>query len=203
MAEQFNLDSNSKFTMLSGIAHDPIQRDIFTPLFLGAELHIPTAEDIGTSGRLAEWMDDQQVTVTHLTPAMGQLLLSAGIQADPVPQERFLLQHIAANVDIINMFGRTETQRAVSYHLIPSISKDPIYLETKKDIIPAGRGMKDVQLLVVNRVQKSLQCGVGELGEIYVRSCGLAEGYLGTPEMSAEKFIPNWSHTIRIGSTSN
>ena len=27
--------------MLSGIAHDPIQRDIFTPLFFGAELHVP------------------------------------------------------------------------------------------------------------------------------------------------------------------
>lgn len=38
MAEHFNLSSESRFTMLSGIAHDPIQRDIFTPLFLGAQL---------------------------------------------------------------------------------------------------------------------------------------------------------------------
>jgi non-ribosomal peptide synthetase component F len=41
---------------------------VFTPLFLGAELHIPTAEDISTPGRLAEWMADSGVTVTHLTP---------------------------------------------------------------------------------------------------------------------------------------
>lgn len=27
MGERFGLDSNSRFTMLSGIAHDPIQRD--------------------------------------------------------------------------------------------------------------------------------------------------------------------------------
>ncbi|KAA1065080.1 large subunit of alpha-aminoadipate reductase [Puccinia graminis f. sp. tritici] len=208
MAQQFNLDSTSKFTMLSGIAHDPIQRDIFTPLFLGAELHIPTAEDIGTPGRLAEWMDDQQVTITHLTPAMGQLLSAQASRQIPSLKNAFFvgdvltkrdcsrLQSIAPNVDIINMFGTTETQRAVSYHLIPSISKDPIYLETKKDIIPAGRGMKDVQLLVVNRIAKGLQCGVGELGEIYVRSSGLAEGYLGPPEMSAEKFMPNWFQSI-------
>ncbi|WAQ83925.1 hypothetical protein PtA15_4A375 [Puccinia triticina] len=208
MAQQFNLDNSSKFTMLSGIAHDPIQRDIFTPLFLGAELHIPTAEDIGTPGRLAEWMDDQQVTVTHLTPAMGQLLSAQASRQIPSLKNAFFvgdvltkrdcsrLQHIAPNVDIINMFGTTETQRAVSYHLIPSIAKDPIYLETKKDIVPAGQGMKDVQLLVVNRVAKGLQCGVGELGEIYVRSSGLAEGYLGTPEMSAEKFMLNWFYSI-------
>jgi L-aminoadipate-semialdehyde dehydrogenase len=27
--------------MLSGIAHDPIQRDVFTPIFLGACIYIP------------------------------------------------------------------------------------------------------------------------------------------------------------------
>ena len=90
MAQKFGMDENEKFTMLSGIAHDPIQRDsqssplivccaladccvVFTPLFLGAQLHIPTAEDIGTPGRLAEWMADSQVTVTHLTPGMSSI----------------------------------------------------------------------------------------------------------------------------------
>ncbi len=47
---------------------------MFTPLFFGAQLHVPTADDIGTPGRLAEWMADSEVTITHLTPAMGQLL---------------------------------------------------------------------------------------------------------------------------------
>lgn len=33
MGERFGLDSNAKFTMLSGIAHDPIQRDSELPSF--------------------------------------------------------------------------------------------------------------------------------------------------------------------------
>ena len=41
MAERFNLSENDRFTMLSGIAHDPVQRDIFTPLFLGAQILVP------------------------------------------------------------------------------------------------------------------------------------------------------------------
>ena len=41
MAKRFNLSENDRFTMLSGIAHDPIQRDIFTPLFLGAQILVP------------------------------------------------------------------------------------------------------------------------------------------------------------------
>ncbi|KAI6104324.1 hypothetical protein F5141DRAFT_182380 [Pisolithus sp. B1] len=203
MGERFSLSEESKFTMLSGIAHDPIQRDIFTPLFFGARLYVPTAEDIGTPGRLAEWMDDNKVTVTHLTPAMGQLLSAQATRHIPSLNNAFFvgdvltkrdclrLQSLAPNVRIINMYGTTETQRAVSYFEIPAVSVDPTFLAAQKDILPAGEGMIDVQLLVVNRTDKTVPCAVGEVGEIYVRSGGLAEGYL-DPVASAEKFVTNW-----------
>lgn len=72
--------------MCSGIAHDPLQRDIFTPLFLGAAVFIPTQDDITQpgalirvvfplfltcSGRLAEWFAEYDITVSCFTPAMG------------------------------------------------------------------------------------------------------------------------------------
>jgi L-aminoadipate-semialdehyde dehydrogenase len=203
MGKRFGLDSNSRYTMLSGIAHDPIQRDMFTPLFLGASLHVPTADDIGTPGRLAEWMADSEVTVTHLTPAMGQLLSAQATRQIPSLRNAFFvgdvltkrdctrLQHLAKNVCIINMYGTTETQRAVSYFAIPSVNEDMTFLSTQKDLIPAGQGMIDVQLLVVNRTDRNVPCAVGEMGEIYVRSGGLAEGYL-DPAATEEKFVHNW-----------
>lgn len=176
---------------------------MFTPLFLGASLYVPTADDIGTPGRLAEWMADQEVTVTHLTPAMGQLLSAQATRQIPSLRNAFFvgdvltkrdctrLQGLAKNVCIINMYGTTETQRAVSYFAIPSVNEDSTFLSTQKDLIPAGQGMIDVQLLVVNRTDRNVPCAVGEMGEIYVRSGGLAEGYL-DPNSTAEKFVPNW-----------
>lgn len=203
MGQRFGLGEDSKFTMLSGIAHDPIQRDMFTPLFFGAQLHVPTADDIGTPGRLAEWMAASEVTVTHLTPAMGQLLSAQATCQIPSLRNAFFvgdiltkrdclrLQSLAANVRIINMYGTTETQRAVSYFAIPPLSEDSSFLATQKDIMPAGQGMIDVQLLVVNRNDRTIPCAVGEVGEIYVRSGGLAEGYL-DQAASSEKFVNNW-----------
>ncbi|KAI8923095.1 hypothetical protein BC831DRAFT_472975 [Entophlyctis helioformis] len=201
MKQEFALTDNEHFTMLSGIAHDPIQRDIFTPLFLGARLCIPTANDIGSPGRLAEWMARQGITITHLTPAMGQLLSANATHPIPTLRHAFFvgdvltkrdvlrLQHLAPNVHVINMYGTTETQRAVSFLKIPPIAINPAFLTEQKDIMPAGKGMKDVQLLVVN--QNNLLCGVGEVGEIYVRSSGLAEGYLALPDVTSTKFIAN------------
>ncbi|THH11455.1 hypothetical protein EW146_g8036 [Bondarzewia mesenterica] len=203
MGQRFGIGEQSKFTMLSGIAHDPIQRDMFTPLFFGAQLHVPTADDIGTPGRLAEWMADSEVTVTHLTPAMGQLLSAQATRQIPTLLNAFFvgdvltkrdctrLQSLATNVRIINMYGTTETQRAVSYFAIPNVAEDPTFLATQKDIMPAGEGMVDVQLLVVNRNDRNIPCAVGEVGEIYVRSGGLAEGY-SDAEATAQKFVTNW-----------
>ena len=173
---------------------------VFTPLFLGAQLRIPTSEDIGSPGRLAEWMAYHGVTVTHLTPAMGQLLSANATHPIPTLRHAFFvgdvltkrdvsrLQYLAPNTHVINMYGTTETQRAVSYLKIPPANINPSFLSQQKDIMPAGKGMKNVQLLVINK--SGLLCGVGEVGEIYVRSGGLAEGYLGLDE-SKLKFVPN------------
>lgn len=204
MSKRFNLTSKDRFTMLSGIAHDPIQRDMFTPLYLGAQLLVPTQDDIGTPGRLAQWMAEHGATVTHLTPAMGQLLSAQATAKIPTLHHAFFvgdiltkrdclrLQTLAENCYIVNMYGTTETQRAVSYYEIPCRSSDASFLQRQKDIMPAGSGMHNVQLLVVNRHDTSQTCGVGEVGEIYVRAGGLAECYRGLPELSAKKFLTNW-----------
>jgi L-2-aminoadipate reductase len=135
---------------------------------------------------------------------MGQLLSTEATKPIPSLQNAFFvgdvltkrdclrLQSLASNVRIINMYGTTETQRAVSYFQIPPASTDPVFLNGQKDIIPAGRGMTDVQLLVVNRTDKNTVCGVGEIGELFVRAAGLAEGYLKLPELTEQKFVTNW-----------
>ncbi|KAF2808878.1 alpha-aminoadipate reductase [Mytilinidion resinicola] len=203
MAERFGLSDNDRFTMLSGIAHDPIQRDIFTPLFLGAQLLVPSKEDIQHE-KLAEWMRKYKPTVTHLTPAMGQILVGGAAAIFESLHHSFFvgdllikrdcrrLQELAPNVRIVNMYGTTETQRAVSYYELPSRNDSPDFLDTMPEVIPAGRGMNNVQLLVVDREDRTKICKVGQSGEIYVRAGGLAEEYLGLPDLTSEKFVKNW-----------
>ena len=112
MSKTFNLTQDDKFTMLSGIAHDPIQRDIFTPLFLGAQLLVPAREDIQHE-LLAEWMNREKATITHLTPAMGQILVGGASAVFPSLHHAFFvgdilikrdcrrLQELAPNVNIV------------------------------------------------------------------------------------------------------
>ena len=213
--------------MLSGIAHDPIQvsrsysiishnvemltrhakRDIFTPLFLGAHIIIPPA-DVITYELLAEWMQEHSVTVTHLTPAMGQILVGGATTQFPALRNAFFvgdlltkkdcrkLRNLAPNATVLNLYGTTETQRAVSFFKIPSKARDSAFLDHLPDIIPVGQGMLHVQLLVVSREDNTRLCEIGEQGELFLRAGGLAEGYLGeddrTAELNRSKFVSNW-----------
>jgi amino acid adenylation domain-containing protein len=200
--ETFELRSSDRYSMLSGLSHDPLQRDIFTPLALGAALCIPDPEQIGTPGWLAQWMRREEISVTHLTPAMVQLLTQTATRdARPIaeiPSLRYAfivgdaltrqdvsrLQKLAPAVTCVNLYGATETQRAVGYFVVP---RDKGLIS--KEIIPLGRGIQDAQLLVLNASQGL--AGVGELGEIYVRSPHLARGYLGDDALTQERFIIN------------
>jgi len=70
-------------------------------------------------------MAAQGITVTHLTPAMGQLLTANAVTKMPAlkcalfvgdiltKRDVSRLQALAANVKVVNMYGTTETQRAV------------------------------------------------------------------------------------------
>lgn len=183
------------------------KRDIFTPLYLGAKIVIPPAVVIAHE-LLAEWMKEHGVTVTHLTPAMGQILVGGATTQFPSLRNAFFvgdlltkkdckkLRDLAANATVINLYGSTETQRAVSFFEIPSKAHDPMFLDHLPDVIPVGQGMLHIQLLVVDREDRTRLCGVGEQGELFLRAGGLAEGYLGdddkTAELNRSKFLPNW-----------
>lgn len=174
-----------------------------TPLWLGAQLIIPAKEDIQHE-KLSEWMKSWSPTTCHLTPAMGQILTGGATEKFPSLRHAFFvgdilttrqckaLRELGPSCNIINMYGTTETSRAVSYFEIPCAANDPTALDSLGDTIPAGWGMKDVQVLVVSQNDHTKLCGIGEVGEIYIRAAGLAEGYLGDPEKNKEKFVQNW-----------
>jgi amino acid adenylation domain-containing protein len=208
-AEKFGLDEADRFCMLSGLAHDPLHRDVFTPLQLGGSVCIPDPADLEAPQKLRAWMKQQRITVANLTPAMSQLLSETTAETSDGPIESlrysFLvgdvltrrdvsrLKKLAPGITCVNLYGATETQRAVGHFVVPdqdeSFSDAERSKRGEKEVLPLGKGIKDVQLLVLNRARQL--CGVGEAGEIHFRSPHLARGYLGDETLTNERFIAN------------
>jgi amino acid adenylation domain-containing protein len=198
-ARVFALGPDDRFSMLSGLGHDPLQRDVFLPLALGASIAVPDPERMDEPGWLAEWMERQAVTVAHLTPAMAKVLavrpegrpatvLSRLRWARFVGEELTLrdverLRRLAPAVRCANFYGTTETQSALSWFAVDAAGGDG------PAVAPLGRGIDGVQLLVRN-VTGAL-AGVGEVGELVVRSPHLAAGYWQDAPLTALRFVPD------------
>ncbi|OAA56329.1 non-ribosomal peptide synthetase [Niveomyces insectorum RCEF 264] len=187
----------------NGISHDPIQRDIFSPLFMGGELICPARENIAHE-RLAEWFRDHKPNAVHLTPAMGQILCGGAKAEFPslkwvlyvgdilTKKDCAALRKLAPNAEICAAYGTTETSRSVSYYHIKSHAEDPHALDAFGDIVPAGKGIENVQLLVVNREDPTKLCGVELAFSRWGPANTRLHGYLNDPEKTKEKFLNNW-----------
>ncbi len=195
----FGLREDDRFALLSGLAYNHLHRDVFTSLALGAVLCVPPAEIAREPQVLCEWLRTNSITVLHLTPALGQLLLSGSDQPLGALRRIFFggdvlthgeiarIREWAPNATIGCFYGATETQRAVGYYEIPAD-----FNATNADInraIPLGQGIEDVQLLLVNK--SGHLAGISELAELYVRSPHLAQGYVGDQTLTEERFLTN------------
>ncbi|HLE83813.1 MAG TPA: amino acid adenylation domain-containing protein, partial [Thermoanaerobaculia bacterium] len=186
--ERFGLGEADRVSVLSGLAHDPLLRDVFAPLAAGATLCLPPARERHEPAELARFLAVEAVTVAHLTPGLGRLIASGlGERTLPAlghvffggdvlrPEQAAAWRRLAPGAQVVNLYGTTETPQAVGWHRVGPE-------ETRSAAIPLGRGVEPAELLVV--AESGLPAAVGEPGEIWVRSPLLAAGYLGDGESS-------------------
>ncbi|HEX9939239.1 MAG TPA: non-ribosomal peptide synthetase, partial [Longimicrobium sp.] len=186
------IGAGDRVSLLGGLAHDPLLRDVFAPLVAGGALMVPDPDQLATPGWLAEWMDAAGVTVAHLTPATAQMLAVDDEASLPAMRlacfggdvlragdvER--LRRIAPSVRAVNFYGATETPQAMAAFPVP---------DGVEGAVPLGRGIDGVDLLVV--APSGVLAGVGELGEIVVRTPYLSAGYRNDAELTALRFVAN------------
>ncbi|PYC63857.1 hypothetical protein C7C46_33085, partial [Streptomyces tateyamensis] len=89
------------------------------------------------------------------------------------------LEHLA----LVNMYGITETTVHVTYHRITDADL------ANPTVSPIGTPMPDLGIHLLDAAGELVPVGV--VGEIHVSGPGLARGYLGRPDLTAERFVPN------------
>jgi amino acid adenylation domain-containing protein len=171
-AKTFGLTARDRFTLLSGLSHDPVLRDIFTPLSLGASIHIPSQATLTAPGGLYDWFHEIQPTVAHMTPPLGRLL-TAGRPTTHLESLRHVfwggdvlrramveaLAALAPRCQSVNFYGATETPQAVAFFRAGSESDDRL---------PIGRAVEGFEIEVQD--DAGAPAAEGEVGQIIIRS---------------------------------
>ncbi|HEX8344570.1 MAG TPA: amino acid adenylation domain-containing protein [Actinoplanes sp.] len=185
----------------TNLEFDVVLRDLLLPLVSGGTLVVPAADDLDNALTMLQWLDRTGVTLLHLTPSLAELLV-AERRADPEQAPRLTAlravlfagepltdqtvrgwrRHVSAPARVVNLYGPTETTLAKCWFEVP---EQPL-----PGVQPIGTPLPETQVLVLN--DAGIPAGVGETGEIAIRTPHRSLGYLAAvAESEHSRFAPN------------
>lgn len=176
--------------------------ELFLPLCSGGTVEIVPREVAMDPKQLRQRLDDERITCMQATPATWRLLIEAGWTGNPrlrlLCGGEAMSPELAAKLldrcgELWNMYGPTETTVWSTLERIRPTPGDPTEGEASRlPKISIGRPIDRTQVYVLSQDRQPLP--PGEVGEIFIGGAGLARGYHGRPELTAEKFIQTaWS----------
>ncbi len=172
----FGLGPEDRVSMLSGLSHDPLLRDALMPLWVGATVCVPKQDFFETPNACFEWMRRARITVAHLTPGLGHLLL-AGVgrwEEETLPDLRYAffggdvlryktVRRLAARapkVTIVNFYGTTETPQVAAFHVVePQEALEPASARSIRVHRSAGQRDRQYPIAHFGRKRAGLSTG--------------------------------------------
>lgn len=169
---------------------------IFGALSVGGKLVLPLPEEATDPDRLAELVAREGVTQTIMIPSQWALMLSSGrperlsglelaiVGGEACPRE-LVEQHYAVlpGTRFCNEYGPTETTVWATFELCVPGESGPVAI---------GRPIPGMRAYVADRHGRI--CPPGTTGELLIAGPGIAKGYVGRPELTAERFVANPFH---------
>ena len=185
--DHYRLAAHDRMTQYASVGFDAAVWEIWPALASGASLHIVEEELRLETERLVPWLGDAGITVSFLPTPVAEMalklnwgegarlrfLLTGGDRLHQVPPDSFPFR-------TINHYGPTEnTVVATACSVGPEDGPCP----------PIGRPITNIQAYILNGQMELAPAGI--TGELFLGGAGLARGYRGRPELTAEKFVPN------------
>ncbi|RYZ33381.1 MAG: amino acid adenylation domain-containing protein, partial [Myxococcaceae bacterium] len=179
---------------LAPISFDASTLEIWGALLHGARLVLfppqaPTLEALGAA------LVRHRITTLWLTAALFEQMAArqpsalasvrqvlAGGDALPAARVREHLSRLTPGAMLVNGYGPTENTTFTACHRMGASSSFGAS-------VPIGRPISGTQAYVLDSTLRPVPVGVP--GELYAGGDGLAWGYLGRADLTAERFIPN------------
>jgi amino acid adenylation domain-containing protein len=196
--EIFNINEQFRTSQLITPGFDAFLRDVFVPLCAGGVLCIPENPGIIlNSYALIRWLEKFGINLVHCVPSLFRLLNSRSLDNNNLKTLKYILlsgekinpaelanwyDTIGDRVQLVNLYGPTETTMIKSYYLIRPC-------DVQKERIPIGKPMKGVRIAILNEEMKL--CDELITGEIYIRTPYSSFGYYRDDRLNRERFIPN------------
>ena len=185
---------NIVIAQAANASFDATTFEIWGALCHGGRIAIIDTETLLYPLRLAASLRELKITTMFLSVALfNQVardvpqafatlrdLLVGGDVADPARMREVLEQGPPQR--LLNVYGPTETTTFASWQRVSALPEE---IRT----VPIGQPIANTRVYVLEPGGEPAPIGV--TGEIYIGGTGLARGYLGRPQLTAERFVPD------------
>jgi amino acid adenylation domain-containing protein len=186
------------FLAVTPISFDIAALELFLPVICGGTVVIASREEAQDPYLLARAISRSGCTVMQATPAAWRTLLLAGWDdarqrstgnssrmlrvlcgGEALPRE-LANRLLATGAELWNMYGPTETT------IWSLINRVRLGTEKETDPVSVGRPIANTKAYILDEQRQPLPVGVP--GELFLGGVGLAKGYRGQPQQTADRF---------------
>jgi len=186
MQQEPGISSRDVLLAITPLSFDIAGLELYLPLLVGARIILAGRLQAMEGAWLQRELDQGAVTMMQATPATWRMVLQSGWQGgrqvkvlcggEGLPRE--LAQELLARAGSVwNVYGPTET----------TIWSTLERVRTAERTISLGRPIANTQVYVLDLNREPVPVGIP--GELYIGGMGLARGYRGAPQLTAERFV--------------
>jgi amino acid adenylation domain-containing protein len=187
------LSSSDRCILKTAMTFDAAGRELFPTLLAGGTLIIAAPGGHRDSRYLADTIRAERVSILHCVPSLLRLLVEesafdeglslravmcGGEALAPQTVTRFQSR---CGAKLYNVYGPTEAIIDSTYWLCKE--------GNPHSTIPIGGPIPNARIYILEDLLRPLPIGVA--GNLHIGGAGLARGYVGCPDLTAEKFIPD------------
>jgi amino acid adenylation domain-containing protein len=193
---RFAVGTGDALIALASLSFDMCAYDVFGTLAAGATIVMPRPDELLDARAWAHLIQRHRVTIWHTAPAMLKMLVDL-CEVDPTLAPSTLrlillggdwipvtlpdrLRALAPEARVISLGGATEC--SMDSTLFEVEETDPAWRS-----IPYGAPMTNQRAYVLDEDLQPVPALVP--GELYLGGIGVGSGYLGRPELTAERFL--------------
>ncbi|MEE4591909.1 amino acid adenylation domain-containing protein [Streptomyces sp. DSM 41524] len=196
MRDRFALRPGDRLAAVTTIAFDIAGLELYTPLVSGAAVVLATRDEVIDVPALAALLKNTGASVMQATPTLWQALVSqhpealsglrvlVGGEALPAGLASRLCE---LGSEVTNLYGPTETTVWSTAARLAGADGGPDGTGTPSTAPVIGRPIASTQVYVLDAGLSPAPPGV--LGDLYIAGRGVARGYAGRPDLTAERFV--------------
>ncbi|GAB2475940.1 hypothetical protein GCM10027063_15950 [Promicromonospora xylanilytica] len=199
LARRLGLGPWSRVLALSSLSFDLSVFDVFGVLGAGGTVVVPEEGDVRDPERWCQLVRAERVTVWNTVPALAQLAAEQAAGTDALATVRWYLlsgdwiplslpdmaRACSPGARVLGMGGATEAS-------IWSIAYEVGEVGPAWASIPYGRPLTNQSFHVLDDRGRDVPPGV--VGELCIGGHGVARGYVGDPERTAQSFVESAAH---------